>query len=390
MPLTVEDIDFLASSAGEKLLKRLAGEDLSEDRTLALLSLLRKEFTAVQSGAALLMARLRQKAVEKFGDSAAKLFFTPAGLEQASDPLARLYHARQSGKTILDICCGIGADSLAFAAAGKSVLGLDIDPVCVHIARYNAAVLRLLAQFEICDVRGALPPEYELAFFDPARRDEKGRRIHHVEQMIPPLSLIKNWQYRQILVKLSPAVELAQIAVYRGRVEFLSVMGGLKEALLLYPAAESNENAAVLLTETETLRWMRGEIPETILCEPLAWLVESDPALIRAGLVQDAAAAFGGALLDETIAYFTSASRPESPWVRAWEIIDWMPFHLKKLRAYLRERHIGRVTIKKRGSPLTPEGLMPQLKLKGDASCTLVLTRLKGAPIVIICRDIMR
>jgi hypothetical protein len=91
--------------------------------------------------------------------------------------------------------------------------------------------------------------------------------------------------------------------------------------------------------------------------------------------------------LDETIAYFTTDDKPDSPWVRTWQILGWMPFNLKKLRAYLREHNVGTVTVKKRGSAITPESLIPQLKLKGDESRTLVLTRCQGAHIVIICAD---
>jgi hypothetical protein len=72
---------------------------------------------------------------------------------------------------------------------------------------------------------------------------------------------------------------------------------------------------------------------------------------------------------------------------RAWQLIDWMPFNLKRLRTYLREHNIGRVTIKKRGSPIAPEELTAKLNLKGDKSCTLVLTRCNGQPIVMICED---
>jgi arsenate reductase-like glutaredoxin family protein len=64
-----------------------------------------------------------------------------------------------------------------------------------------------------------------------------------------------------------------------------------------------------------------------------------------------------------------------------------MPFHLKTLRAYLRERGVGRVTVKKRGSPITPEALTAKLKLTGDESRTLIMTRHQGKPIVMICAD---
>jgi hypothetical protein len=64
-----------------------------------------------------------------------------------------------------------------------------------------------------------------------------------------------------------------------------------------------------------------------------------------------------------------------------------MPFHLKRLRAYLRERDVGRVTVKKRGVAITPEELIKRLRLKGHGSRTLVLTRCRGKPVVLICKD---
>jgi hypothetical protein len=72
---------------------------------------------------------------------------------------------------------------------------------------------------------------------------------------------------------------------------------------------------------------------------------------------------------------------------RAWIIDDWMPFNLKKLRAYLRERGVGRVTVKKRGSPLSPEELIAKLKLPGNGvERVIVLTRVLGQPAILICR----
>jgi hypothetical protein len=191
-------------------------------------------------------------------------------------------------------------------------------------------------------------------------------------------------------VKLSPGVDIDQVAGYGGRLVFVSVRGDLKEALLSISTREtpSQVREAVLLMEDAVYQWQcAADGDEAPLSEPRAWLIEPDPALIRAGLVQNAAARFGGALLDETIAYITADAKPETPWARAWQVLDWMPFNLKRLRAYLRERGVGQVTVKKRGTAVTPEILIPQLKLKGDASRTLVLTRCGGAQIALICAD---
>ena len=63
-----------------------------------------------------------------------------------------------------------------------------------------------------------------------------------------------------------------------------------------------------------------------------------------------------------------------------------LPFGLKRLRALLRERHVGRLTVKKRGSALDPEALRRQLRLTGDEEATVVLTRAAGEPVVLVVR----
>lgn len=385
MTFTLDDVAFLASGAGAALLESLAGEDLSEANTLRLVTRLRKDYAPAQAGAVLALARLRVKAVAKFGADAARMYFTPDALEQASAPLVRRYRAQTAaGLSVVDAGCGIGADSLAMAAAGGDVLGLDLDAVRVAMARLNAQTLGLSARFDVADVREALPPS-ELAFFDPARRDENGRRLHDVEAYAPPLSTIRRWQQAQIIVKLSPGVDVVQVEPYGGLLEFISVDGDLKEATLRLGGEAGRQ--AVLLTGDAAHIWRAGQPVTAPLSEPLGWLLEPDAALLRAGLVTDAAIAWNAAQLDETIAYLTAADKPDSPWVRAWRVLDWLPFGVKALRATLRAQNVGRVTVKKRGTAVTPESLIPQLKLKGDEARTLVLTRCRGRQVVLICDE---
>ena len=96
------------------------------------------------------------------------------------------------------------------------------------------------------------------------------------------------------------------------------------------------------------------------------------------------------AQLDPEIAYLTSDTLTGSPYTRAWPVEDWMPFQLKNLRATLRERNVGAVTVKKRGSPIIPEELIQQLRLEGDESRTLFLTMQAGNPVVVIAGEEIR
>lgn len=389
MALSLEDIAFLRSERGRQFLTAYADSDTSESNALPLLTALRKALSPAEAAAVLTTLRLRKRAVAKFPRFAGDMLFTAAGLEQASHPLTRHYRARLiESASVLDICCGIGGDSLAMAAAGKQVLGLDTDPVRIAIARHNAVAMGLSAAFRVADAARPLPQGFNCIYFDPGRRDQQGRRIRHVERYQPPLSFVRDWQANEIIVKLSPAVDLQQLAAYGGQVEFVSVKGQLIEALLWLQRPPALPRAT-LLADDGARHLDRGSTVDTSITAPRAWLFEPDPAVLRAGLVKDLAQELGAAMLDETIAYLTTDARVETPWGRSWQIFDWMPFQLKRLRRYLMARGVGRVTVKKRGFAMPPDELVARLRLRGgDEARVLVMTRCRGRPIAIICASL--
>ena len=388
--MTPDALAFLTSSAGSSLLTDLAAQDLSDSRTLTVMSALRKRYPSADAAAALEQARLRRAAVGKFGADAAVMFFTRDALEQASDSHTRQRRATLLSGRVIDAGCGIGADALTYAQAGCDVLGLDLDAERVAIAEHNAAALGLSgrARFTVHDITTGLPDSCDWAFFDPARRDSQGRRLHRAESYLPPLSTLRRWtNAHQVMVKLSPGIALDDVRDYGGWLEFLSVDGDLKEAVLL-PSNMTQTTRAVLFADGQTHVWEQHDLGDPPpVGAPSEWLIEPDSALIRAGLVQHAARAWGAHQIDSTIAYLTSESRFQTPWARSWRILDSLPFNLKKLRAYLSERGVGTVTVKKRGHAMTPEELIAGLKLKGTLSRTLVLTRCAGVPTVLVCED---
>lgn len=386
MTLTLADIHFLSSDRGRAVLQSHADSDISAENTLPLLSQLRQTLSPQQAGAVLSTLRLRKKARPKFPEQAERMLFTEQSLQQASHPRIRRYRARLlRSRKLVDMCCGIGSDAIAFAQAGRQVLGVDKDPVRIAIARHNAAALGASAQFATADARQGLPLGYNAVFFDPARRDEQGRRIHDVERYQPPLSLIRQWRADELVVKLSPAVDLRQVQPYGGQAEFISVGGVLREAVLWGSRSPAPPMATRL--DASGNHHLSADLEHHVaLSQPCAWLFEPDPAVLRAGLVRHLAAQLGATMLDGAIAYLTMAEKVASPWGRYWRVLDWMPFQLKKLRRYLAVRGVRHVTVKKRGFPMSPEELIARLRLKrGQETRVLVLTRCLGKPVVIVC-----
>lgn len=57
---------------------------------------------------------------------------------------------------------------------------------------------------------------------------------------------------------------------------------------------------------------------------------------------------------------------------------------MKKLKAILREREVGNLTVKKRGSAVEPEEVRRKVKPQGRNAATVFLTRVAGAPTMLI------
>jgi hypothetical protein len=117
------------------------------------------------------------------------------------------------------------------------------------------------------------------------------------------------------------------------------------------------------------------------------YLYEPDGAVIRAGLVADVALRLGGHLLDEHIAYICAPELVDTPFARAYKVVETMPLNVKALKAWVKAQRITTLEIKKRGVSITPEELRKQLlpgsakaksaaKGKAGKAATLVLTRI--------------
>ena len=176
------------------------------------------------------------------------------------------------------------------------------------------------------------------------------------------------------VVKVAPGIDHALVPA-GAEAEWVSVDGDVVEAALWCgplarsPAAPrcSSGSAEATLVGSGTADAPVGPVGR--------YVYDPDGAVVRSHLVAEFAATVAGRLGDATIAYVYTDAPVASPFGRAYEIDDVMPFSLKRLRATLRARGIGRLTIKKRGSALEPSQLRRDLKLRGSGELTIILTR---------------
>ena len=106
--------------------------------------------------------------------------------------------------------------------------------------------------------------------------------------------------------------------------------------------------------------------------------------MIRARLIGDVARSLEAGMLDERIAYLTSDAALTSPFVQSFRVREELPADTRGLAKALRERGIGRLEIKKRGVDVDPAVLRKELKLRGDGSATLIVTRVGAKRLAVL------
>ncbi|MFE6481986.1 SAM-dependent methyltransferase [Streptomyces sp. NPDC057757] len=388
-PLTpLASFAALLTPEGRALLDEVRGTDPA--RELAVATRLRREHPADLVSAALGQARLRQRAAAKFGATdAERMFFTPNGVEQSTRTTVAAHRAERLRAlgvgSVADLCSGIGGDAIALARAGIRVLAVDRDPLTVAVARANADALGLADLIEVreADVTEVDVAGYEAVFVDPGRRGGRGR-IFDPEAYSPPLSWAVGTASKAPLAALKIAPGIPHEAVpAEAEAEWISDGGDVKEAVLWF----GTEPGLVRATLLPGPREVRGRgLPDPAVRPVGRYLYEPDGAVIRAHLVAEVAEELDGGLVDETIAYITTDQARPTPYAAGYEITDQLPFGVKKLKALLRERGVGVLTVKKRGSAVEPEELRRKVlpKSQGSKSATVFLTRVAGAPTMLL------
>lgn len=408
----------LLTQRGQRALAE-AEELASRTTSVTAVSTLRRTYSAELASAALTQASLRARAVAKFGEDAARMYFTPDGLEQATRPevaarRARRMAAAAPGGRIADLCCGIGGDLVALAAAGCTVEAFEHDPLTAAVARANADALGLSDAVTVhtASAADADPRRYDAIFIDPARRSS-ARRVFDPMAYSPP------WPEALKMADAAPAACLKvapglpyELVPDGAEAEWVSWRGEVKEAAIWLgglsgfggrgaPCAEE-PGAAAGHGGTAEGRFLRRAtlLPSGVsmtadpALAPAAtgpvgrYLYEPDGAAVRAHLVAEIVAEVRGRLLDPHIAYITGDEHVPTPWATGYAILEEIPFSGKRVRQALRERNVGAVTIKKRGFAVDVERFRRDLRLSGDASLTVVLTRIGDRPVALLCEPV--
>ncbi len=382
--MDVDTFTQLVTPTGAAVLAAAAELVPTEAKYPAHYDRLRKHFSPELARAALDTVMLRAKARAKFAN-ADRMFFTREALEMATaEPVAR-YRASRLAEfaTVADLCCGIGADTIAIAAAGRTVAAVERDPLLARMAEANVAAHGLTARVVCADALIVELPCVEAAFADPGRRPGGRRTLSPYDTEPPVPALLARFPRNfPLAVKVSPGVQRDALAGFDADAEFVSLNGELKECVQWFGALRTGATRAVVLPGPHVLSGTPDPYGEA--GEVGQYLYDPDPAVSRSALVGVLAEKLRAVQIDPGIALLTGDELVATPFASVYRVEEVLPFQPKRVGEWLKARGVGRVTPLKRGLATDTEELLRKWRLRGDGHSEVILTRAMGRQVAIV------
>jgi hypothetical protein len=369
--LGLDDVTYLTSDEGSAALSVV--ETLPLTDRVSEIGALRKQF-GDRTPALVETVLLRRRAATKLSGlpGSGDWLFTDEALQQASAAPVALHRAKRlSGNVIHDVTCSIGTELAALSGSATRVVGSDIDPVRLAMARHN-----LGSAADLCRADALHPVTRDaVVLADPSRRGA-GRRRFNPRDYQPALDqLFDVYRSRELVVKCAPGIDFDAVTSlgFDGEIEVTSYRGSVREACLWSGglAEHGVRRRASILDRGEEIT--DAEPDDCPVRSAGRWIVDPDGAVVRAGLVRHYAARHGLWQLDPHIAYLSGDELPAA--VRGFEVLQQLAFDERRLRQALGALDCGPLEILVRGVDVDPDALRRRLGLRGSQSLTVVITR---------------
>ena len=380
MAATIDDYRWLLSPAAEPWIAEASQADtLRGGEMVRLVQRFRKTLSAEQAHLVVELVELRRRAKEKFSQ-AERMFFTRVGLEQATDEQLATHKAGRfgPGRRVADLCCGIGGDLVLLARQGPAV-GVDASEAVALIAERNCRVNEATSATVVCGrAEDVALADFDAWHIDPDRRPS-GKRTTQVELHEPSLDVLQQMLHAHPsgAIKLAPAAEVPLAWESEAECEWLGSRGECRQLVVWHGdlARDAGRRAATIVAADGTARRVVGDAEiDPPLAERLGrYLYEPHAAVLAARLTGSLCEEHSLEAIASRVAYLTSDMLIADAALAGFEVLETLPFDLKRLAALLAERGIGRLEVKKRGVDIDPLAVQKKLQSKASGSAVILL-----------------
>lgn len=291
---------------------------------------------------------LRKKACKKF-QNASQMIFTRKGLEQCTSENLSNFTAKlfSGGGSILEVCSGIGGNSIGLQGQFNSLTTIEPDPFLNEIHKHNLnlyypgnQIKRIISEWKAEHLH-----QFTAVFIDPDRR-ASGKRSFSIKDHSPDISMILNScnANQEVIFKLSPMLNSSETEPgYKSL--FIADEMELKQNLWLSQNLNANNiNFAIYYAGCifDNLNHPQNtEAPNSNEC-----LYEFNPAIIKAGESLTIAQKYGLTPLLNSNKHFTGCLKNIYPFANTWEVLAKEPYHPKKITDFLKAQPFERFDFK--------------------------------------------
>lgn len=387
---------LLTTEDGRRLLEEMMA---TADPAVQEIARWRRSRDAETVRAALDLTAARRAARGKFLDAEA-LWLNPLGVEQSTSwVIAEHKASRFGGAAVFDLCSGLGNDARALARRAATVAIDQSWSMCRRL-RWNARVWGVDQSMLV--VRGdasalAIPPECHV-HIDPDRRaGSAAKRARALADYQPGTQVLRRLiaGTRGGALKVGPVSDFESVLpIGELEVEWLSERGECKGALLWWGELRgtTHEGRVTLLPEARSWICPDARPPGKSLnrdprVQAPRWIFDADPALRRSGWLSRFAEQHGLTPLKPGASYLVGEDQLDSPFLRAYEVIEVLAWDIKRVKARVKVLGLGPLEIKTRGVRESIESLRSRLDPTGPHPATLLIAAGEGPGLAVLARD---
>lgn len=330
----------------------------------------------------------------KFAGNQDFVFPSVLSVEQSTNQQVALFHASMVKETdnIVDLTCGLGIDAMSMAAKAKSVTAIDMNAELVEALEHNCVVMGIdnitVVEADSMEWLGKSNCMFDLAFIDPYRRDERGKKVVRFSDCSP--NIVSNLQLillhcKKLIVKASPMHDISlALQELNGHAESVKIVGSQNECFELLLVLTNDvvndvtiESVTILPTgETHKISWIYGECYQTAkytMPKPGDFVYELWPAAMKGGAYDMIAELTGTSPISVSTHVFSSAdSGSEFPGkkMKVLEVIPYGKSAIKFIKA-----NYSYLNIATRNFPIPAAELEKRLGVKPGGNFRLLGVR---------------
>ena len=333
-------------------------------------------------------------------------FPPPLSVEQgSSEATARFKANLVSGQKLIDITGGMGIDCFYMSESFEQAIYFDQQKIVAEAAAYNFEALGVADKIDVRTEDAILalsknPEPADWIYADPARRDDRQRKVAQLASCTPDLTEVLPTLFRSapnILVKTAPLLDIDLAVSQLKFVQAVYVVGLDKECKeVLYvlkqtsiPVEEIPLKVRILNTDGRvrhsfnfTRREEADAAPE--YTNPLKYLYEPQAAVLKAGAFKSIAAHFGLAKLAANTHLYTSEKLVAEFPGRSFEVVAVCKPDARALSEFVRG---GKANLTLRNFPGSVDDLRKKWRLKEGGDVYLFAAeQFDGRKVVIVAR----